>query len=144
MRNAIRQTSPWLMWIIPLVVVGCTGAHGAGDYKTVQAYDKVTGQYFDVKVPYEIHFGLHGRWSRDEPARATVDGAVDKATSNHESSSSMDNYLHGLSNGGSSRFGSGSSNGMSGSTPTNSGPSPFDHSTRQGSSYHDSNSPFGR
>jgi hypothetical protein len=139
MRSAIRTTTPWLMCIVPLLVVGCTGAHGAGDYKTVRAYDRVTGEYFDVKVPYETHFGLHGRWSRDEPSRAAVDGAVDKATWSHESSSSIDNYLHG-----GARTGSGNSNGMPGSTPTSSGASPFDRSTLSGSSYHDANSPFGR
>jgi hypothetical protein len=139
MRKAIRQTGPWLMCIIPLFVVGCTGAHGAGDYKTVKAYDKVTGEYFDVKVPYESHLS-HGRLSKDEPSQAKVEGAVDKATWNHESSSSIDNYLHGGDGRGSSR----GSNGMPGSTPTSSGPSPFDHSTMQGSSYHDSSSPFGR
>jgi hypothetical protein len=141
----MRKTtpSPWLTCFVPLLVVGCTGAHGPGDYKTVQAYDKVTGQYFDVKVPYETNWGHHGSWSRGEPSRATVESAVDKATWNHESSSSMDNYLHGSSNSG-SRFGSGNSNGTPGSTSTSSGPSPFDHSTRQGNSYHDSSSPFGR
>jgi hypothetical protein len=139
MRKAIRTTTLWPICIVSLLVVGCTGAHGAGNDKTVQAYDKVTGEYFDVKVPYETHFGLHGRWSRDEPSRAAVEGAVDNATWNHESSSRIDNYLHG---GG--RTGSGNANGMPGSTPTSSGPSPFDHSTLSGSSYHDANSPFGR
>jgi hypothetical protein len=142
MRKAISQTAPWLMFLVPLLFVGCTPAHGAGDYKTVRAYDKVTGEYFDVKVPYETHLG-HGRLSRDEPSRATVEGAVDKATWSHESSASMDNYLHGLPYGG-GRAGSGNSNGMPGSTPTNSGPSPFDHSTLQGSSYHDANGSFSR
>jgi hypothetical protein len=128
------------MCVVPLLVVGCTGAHGAGDYKTVRAYDKVSGEYFDVKVPYETHLG-HGRLSKDEPSRATVEGAVDKATSNHESTSSVENYLHGFTGGGS--VGSGNSNGMPGSTPTSSGKSPFDHSTLGGSSYHDASSPFG-
>jgi hypothetical protein len=134
MHRAIGRTGSGLAFIAAWMLVGCAGAWGGGDYKSVQAYDKVKGEYFEVRVPNESHLGTHGRWSRDEPSRSAVEHAVDKATWEHESSSSIDHYLAGARSGG----------GTGGSAPTTASPSPFDHSTLQGSSYHEATGPFGR
>ena len=107
-------------------VTGCgRGASSASDYKTVHAYNKETGEYFDVKVPYDTKVGAHGSITRQAPSTGDVDKAVDKATWNAESSSAIENYTRGTKK----------------SSPS-SGPSPFDRSTSSGSSYHDASSPF--
>ena len=110
--------------IAATAVMGCgRGANSASDYKTVHAYNKETGEYFDVKVPYETKVGPRGRISREAPSKSSVEKAVDSATWNAESSSAIDNSIHGTKR---------SSN----------SPSPFDNTTFRGSSYHDASSPF--
>lgn len=111
------------MTIATTALVGCgRPANDASGYKTVHAYNKETGQYFDVKVPYETSVGRRGVTSH-EPSKSTVEKTVDNATWKAESSSAMDNYARGTKR---------SSN----------SPSPFDHTTFRGSSYHDSSTPF--
>jgi hypothetical protein len=126
-----------IVCIVPLLaaLVGCMPARDAGDNKTFRAYNKVTGEYFDVKVPNDTRWGRHGTLSSVEPSREKVERTVDDATSKAETSSSMDRYLHSLGGTG--------SHGSSATTPS-SGPSLFDHTSARGSSYHDSSSPFSR
>src|SRR5256885_13809804 len=110
--------------IAATALVGCGHrAYDASDYKTVHAYDKETGEYFDVKVPYETKIGPRGRLTKEAPSTSTVEKSVDNATWKTESSSAMDNYARGTKK-------------------SSSSPSPFDHTTLRGSSYHDSSSPF--
>ncbi len=134
MRKSNRAAAPWLMAVLPLLLVGCMPAQDASDTKTVRAYNKVTGQYFDVRVPYGSSFGPDGTWSRVEPSQGEVDKAVDDATWKAESSASMDNYLHGNGNT--------ATGGAPGGSSTSFGPNPLDHTTSSGSSYHDAGSPF--
>jgi hypothetical protein len=122
------------------LAAGCASFGTGSDVKTVRAYNSATGEYFDVKVPYETHYGMHGRVSRDEPSQASVDTAVDKATSEAESSSRMQQYLERST----PLAISGGAPSAPGSTSTSSGPSVFDRHTSMGSSWHDSNSPFSR
>ena len=121
-----------------MLVAGCATTGGGGDSKTYRAFNKETGQYFDVKVPYNSSFSRRG-FTKSDPSRSQVESAVDKATWESESSASMDKALHrGSSTPSDSSFG------MPGSSPSSSGPSAFDHTTMRGSSYHDASSPFSR
>jgi hypothetical protein len=83
------------MAIATTAALGCARpANDASDYKTLHAYNKETGQYFDVKVPYETSYGRHG-FSRREPSKRAVENTIDSATWKAESSSAIDNYVHG-------------------------------------------------
>ena len=81
MRESVRKGA--LFCVFTMLAAGCMPARGAGDYKMVRAYNKVTGEYFDVKVPYNTRYGHRG-WppvTKSEPDRDQVEKAVDNATS---------------------------------------------------------------
>src|SRR5438270_4044364 len=84
------------MAIAAAAMTGCGHrAYDASDYKTVHAYNKESGQYFDVKVPYETKVGPRGRLTKEAPSTSTVEKSVDSATWSAESSSAIDNYTRG-------------------------------------------------
>lgn len=97
MDRSHRPLTRWLLIAVPLLAIGCMPAEDAGHYETVHAYNKVTGKYFDVKVPYRYESGPDGAIVEREPTREETDATVDEAVWNAESSSSIDDYLHGRS-----------------------------------------------
>jgi hypothetical protein len=120
----------WLVFVLPALFLGCMPAQDASNYRTVHAYNKVTGKYFDVSVPYhsQVVFDPASGTSvvqETAPTREETDAAVDKATWNAESAAQMDNYMNGQ--------------GGNSTTPSASDSmrSPSDTTTMSGSSYHD-------
>jgi hypothetical protein len=138
MGGSWRRFVVFVACIGAMLSAGCATTGGGSDGKTYRAYNKETGEYFDVKVPYNTSFGRRGV-TRSDPTRSQVESAVDKASWDAESSAAISKYTHGGSSPTSS-----SPFGMPGSSPSSSGPSAFDQSTMRGSSYHDASSPFSR
>lgn len=119
----------WLLFVLPALFLGCMPAQDASHYRTVHAYNKATGKYFDVNVPYhsEVVFDGDGSSTVVErpPSREETDAAVDKATFDAESAAQLNSYMNGQD---------GNSTTPSDSESTR---SPGDTTTNFGNSYHD-------
>lgn len=134
-----RRILGWLVvLVVPLLAMGCMPANDASGYKTERVFNKETGQYFDVNVPYRTTVDPDGNIVKEEPSPQQVEDAVDKARWNAELKSSLDNYVHPQASSGTT----GGRTADPGTSFPSSRPIPFDETTSAGSSFHEAGSPF--
>jgi hypothetical protein len=128
--SACKRTR-WFLFVLPALFLGCMPAQDASRYRTVHAYNKVTGKYFDVSVPYhsQVVFDADGGATvvQRPPSRDETDAAVDKATFDAQSAAQMDSYMNGQ----------GVNSGSGTPSASDAMPAPGDTTTTFGNSYHD-------